>query len=79
MVPFTVLRSLGVALVVGVATWLLAEAIDPQGRSASIALVAGLAVSGGVAYLGGVRLLGANISLNPRGWRGNPTIEPARE
>ena len=79
MVPFTVLRSLGVALVVGVATWSLAEAIDPQGRSASIALVAGLAVSGGVAYLVGVRLLGANISLNPRGWRGNPTIEPARE
>lgn len=78
MVPLTVLRSLAVAVVVGASVWLVSEAIDPRGRVACLALVGGLSLIGVGAYALGVRLLGANITLNPRGWVGSPTIESAR-
>lgn len=79
MVPITIIRSLSVAAIVGVLTWLLAAAIDTQGRLGSMALVSGLAFLGSLAYLFGVRLLGAKVSLNPRDWSRSPTLEPARE
>ncbi|CAB4989109.1 unannotated protein [freshwater metagenome] len=78
MVPLTVLRSLSVAVVIGASSWMVSTAVDPHGRIACLALVAGLSVIGGLGYLVGVRLMGANITLNPRGWLGNPTIESAR-
>ena len=78
MVPVTVLRSLVVAVAVGVAAWLISDSIDPRGRIGSLLLVAGLSILGGGAYIVGVRLLGSSITLNPRGWIGNPTIESAR-
>ena len=78
MVPVTVLRSLGVAAAVGVSIWLVSEAIDPRGRVACLVSVGGLSLIGVGAYALGVRLLGANITLNPRGWVGSPTIESAR-
>lgn len=77
MVPLTVVRSLLMSVAIGVATWLISGAIDPHGRIACFLVVGGLSIIGGAAYIVGVRLLGAHITLNPRGWVGNPTIESA--
>lgn len=66
IVPVGVLRSLGVAVLVGTAVWLAARALDPAGRIESFLVVGALAAVGGGCYLIGIRLLGARVRLRPR-------------
>lgn len=66
ILPGTVVRSLAVAVVVGLGVWATARTLDPAGRVASLVVVAALAVVGGAGYLAGIRLLGARVRLRPR-------------
>ncbi|MFM7270168.1 MAG: murein biosynthesis integral membrane protein MurJ [Actinomycetes bacterium] len=79
IVPRTVLRSLVVAVLVGLGVHLVASTVDPAGRIASLLLVLTLAAIGGAAYLLGIRLLGARIDPRIRRRGGGPpeAVTPA--
>lgn len=76
LVPPTILRSLAVAILVGIGVHLAVSAIDPTGRIGSLVVVLLLAAAGGAVYLLGIRMLGARIDLRIRRRGGGPP-EPA--
>lgn len=72
IVPPSVLRSLVVAVVVGVGVRLVAAGVDPAGRLACLVLVVVAAAVGGALYLLGLGVLGARVPSIARGRRGPP-------